>query len=296
MGNQLRDGRARCATLAAVLSLGVVGAWPEPGKDRPTSSGASGKHGPAIEFRSGSALFGPAIAVRVLALGSIAGFSAESIAWVSSAVIWASGFIPVSAFALSVNLSTSDLISSISASRMASMNWLRISAAMRRILAAACPTWSMTRGSSFGPMTINATIPTMISLPASKSNIRKRLSQVFGLTGICGPRPPPRLVPSSPTLQLRNWRTDHSTKLAVWVSGGLMIDGPHRRIARVLALCLFVVVREALFERFDALGDIALDVGYLSLAAKSDQHDGPDNQPMPDRHTAHGATLRILVT
>jgi hypothetical protein len=44
--------------------------------------------------------------------------------------------------------------------------------------------------------------------------------------------------------------------------------------------------------QFDALGDIAHDVGYLSLAAKSDQHDGPDNQPMPDRHT-NGHQLQL---
>jgi hypothetical protein len=38
----------------------------------------------------------------------------------------------------------------------------------------------------------------------SLKTYRRFCEQVFGLTGICGPRPPPRLVPGSPTLQLQN--------------------------------------------------------------------------------------------
>src|SRR6202040_2214309 len=77
------------------------------------------------------------------------------------------------------------------------------------------------------------------------------------------------------------------------VGGGLMIDGAHRRIAGALHLGLLVFFRQAFLERFYALGDIPHDVGNLALPAKHEQHDGPYNEPMPDRQTSHDATLRI---
>ncbi len=72
-----------------------------------------------------------------------------------------------------------------------------------------------------------------------------------------------------------------------------MIDGAHRRIAGALHLRLLVFVGQAFLERFYALCDIPHDVGNLAFAAENDQYDGPDNEPMPDRQTAHDANLRV---
>src|SRR5208337_2494211 len=72
-----------------------------------------------------------------------------------------------------------------------------------------------------------------------------------------------------------------------------MIDAAHRLIAGALNLGLFVFFRQPLLERFDALSDIPHDVGNLALAAENEQHDRPDNEPMPNRQTAHGGNLLI---
>jgi hypothetical protein len=74
-----------------------------------------------------------------------------------------------------------------------------------------------------------------------------------------------------------------------------MIDSAHWRIAWMRNLRLLVFFREALFERIDALGDIAHDVRNLALAAKNDQHDGPDNEPMGGGSDSVFATLAFML-
>src|SRR3546814_3915693 len=47
-----------------------------------------------------------------------------------------------------------------------------------------------------------------------------------------------------------------------------------------------VILRHALFEAFDALGDIAHHVGKAALAEQQ-QDQNPDDQPVPDAQTTH---------
>src|SRR3984957_19834351 len=61
-----------------------------------------------------------------------------------------------------------------STSRMASINWPWNSDAMRRILPIVWPTVRITRGRSFGGITAKATIPQMIILLTSRSNMANR--------------------------------------------------------------------------------------------------------------------------
>src|SRR5664279_545201 len=72
-----------------------------------------------------------------------------------------------------------------------------------------------------------------------------------------------------------------------------MIKAAHGGIAGTRNLGLCLLFRETLLEGFDALGDIPHDVGNLAFAAKHDQNDGSDNDPMPDRQTAHGVNLQM---
>src|SRR5260370_722888 len=50
----------------------------------------------------------------------------------------------------------------------------------------------------------------------------------------------------------------------------------------------FIVLRHSLFERFDAFGDIAHDVGNLALAAEQQQRDRAEQHPMPNTEATHG--------
>src|SRR5215475_1895871 len=56
-----------------------------------------------------------------------------------------------------------------------------------------------------------------------------------------------------------------------------------------------VVVREALLEAFDALGEIAHDVGKLAAPTEQDQHDRCDQQKMPNAQAAHETLLLLPV-
>ena len=71
--------------------------------------------------------------------------------------------------------STSRLISSSSASRIASLNWCWNSPAIRRTLLVIWPSVRSAFGRSFGPMTMRATPPISITSPQLMSSIASRV-------------------------------------------------------------------------------------------------------------------------
>jgi len=70
-----------------------------------------------------------------------------------------------------------------------------------------------------------------------------------------------------------------------------MVDGLHRVGLRRLALGL-VIVRHALLEGLDALGEVTHQVGNLAASTEQQQADGKDNDPVPNAHRTHVLILR----
>ena len=102
----------------------------------------------------------------------------------------------VSPLAASPRPSTCFLRSAISASRIASWNWLWNSPAMRRILVVQWPIARRTPGSSFGPITMSATTPMTTNSLQPMSNIApqtpkaaRRCRRTSCLASILGSRP-----------------------------------------------------------------------------------------------------------
>src|SRR5277367_3476508 len=152
-----------------------------------------------------------------------------------------------------------------STSRIASMNWPWNSAAMRRILPTAWPTVRMTRGRSFGGITAKATMPTMIILLMSRSNIAHRTRRPNSDAASA--------TSSSPALRFEN-----------------ALSRPYERRSRDgrSRLHLLVVVGQALLERLHALGDVDHEVGNLALAAEQQERNRTEQHPMPNAKATHG--------
>src|SRR5262249_15218039 len=170
--------------------------------------------------------------------------------------------------------STCFLRSAISASRMASWNWLWKSAAMLRMRRVHCPSVRRTAGSSFGPMKISATTPISrnsvqemsnmgTSRPAHRSRIDRR-----PLAG--------REQPQATSGHLALDALLHVGRLMVDRLGGVGLGGVGG-----------FLLRHAALEGFDALGDIAHHVRNLAPPAKDKQQDDADYQPVPDAQRAH---------
>ena len=160
---------------------------------------------------------------------------------------------------------------SSSASRIASMNWPWNSAAMRRIRPSAWPTVRMTRGKSFGGITASATMPKTRSLPTSKSNMQRSRS---------GGRPAWR-----PATARRAGSVSRPCP-SLWRRPGAGAVLEARRRGRRLGR--LVVLGHAFLERFDALGDVAHDVGDLAFAAEQQQRDRREQHPVPNAQATHG--------
>src|SRR5437868_3863013 len=60
-------------------------------------------------------------------------------------------------------------------------------------------------------------------------------------------------------------------------------------LGRLDGLC--VLVRQALAEALDALGDIAHQLGNLAPTSEEDHHEGSDDEPMPNREGTHSINL-----
>ena len=143
-----------------------------------------------------SAGSGPASAISDLPIsgstGSEAAAASAAPVEVATAFVMSSRTMPtgsklVSIFAWSLiawnSFFTLSRSASRSTSRIASMNWPWNWAAMRRILPSVCPTVRMTRGRSFGGITANATMPTMIILLRSRSNMAHRTGRPNSVNG-----------------------------------------------------------------------------------------------------------------
>src|SRR5208282_2408123 len=180
--------------------------------------------------------------------------------------------------------STCFLRSAISASRIASWNWLWKSAAMLRTRRVHCPSVRKTAGSSFGPITISATTPMSRNSVQEMSNM-----EILGPAKPADPRQVLGGLPAGP--QGRLGHLAFGLGASFDVTGLQMIDRLHRRIGLRRFGGPFIGIRHALPEGFDALGDVAHHVRNLAAAAEHQQQDTADDQPMPDTKGTH-ETLR----
>jgi len=142
-------------TLGVIVEV-AVRLHPRP-EETATAAAGSGTGARAATGSAGAASVSEAAGANGV---SIAPFSSSRTVWIGlkSATDW---FTPSTCF----------LISSSSASRMASLNWLWNSDAMRRTLAVMLPTVRRALGRSLGPMTISATAPITITSPQLMSNM-----------------------------------------------------------------------------------------------------------------------------
>src|SRR6185437_8380946 len=154
--------------------------------------------------------------------------------------------------------------------------------AILRALRTHCPNVRRTVGSSFGPITINATTPMRRNSLHPMSNIKasayaQRPTPLRRTRG----RPASVLGASGSDSLAANVRTRRRRR------GAGVFDGLHR-------LGLFgggVVLLHALLEGLDALSDVTHQVGHL--AAPEQQQDDDDHQhPVPNAKRTHPATSK----
>src|ERR1043166_6902632 len=168
--------------------------------------------------------------------------------------------------------STSFLRSASSASRIASWNWLWNSDAMRRTLDIHCPSVRSAPGNSFGPMAISATMPIRSSSLQPISNMMTPTIAPLG---------------ASAGLALGGGRSAGHRRARCG-----LLDRLHRiGLGGLFGLFLF---GQALLERFDALGEVAHDVGNLAAPAEQQQADRKQDDPMPNAQAAHAMILDDL--
>src|SRR4051794_35249644 len=165
---------------------------------------------------------------------------------------------------------------------------------MRRILPIHCPTVRSTVGSSFGPITMSATTPMMTSLPQLMSNMgfyRSLASQMArpiihlrsfprkresSLSKAGSPLSRGRAAKSTPAAGLRSGGRAFDALLGVGARlhrgrGVVVVDHLHAvRFGRIGLGNL--VVRHALFERLDALRDVAHQLGDFSAPEQQQNH------------------------
>src|SRR5215212_6839724 len=221
----------------------------------------------------------PAAAPRAPAAAAFAA-GVDSIAPLSSSWIVPSG---LNALTCSFSPETSFLMSSSSASRIASLNCDWNSEAIFLTCEVMLPSVRSAFGRSFGPMTMSATAPITSTSPQLMSNM-------------VGPR---RLAPSS--ARRRTAASPRSAGLALADRGGggrrlrrrrrLVLDRAHRigrgrrRRGRGGGR---VFLAHALLEGFDALGDVAHHVRDLA-APEQQQDDDAHDEPMPNAYATHGS-------
>src|SRR6516162_932390 len=138
---------------------------------------------------------------------------------------------------------------------------------MRRILPNVCPTVRITRGRSFGGITAKATMPTIIILLTSRSNMAH------------GPGAPTASITARRhrCRRKRPLRARRSADLVnvVRLDADAVLDRPGRRLSG-LGL---IVLGKPFLERFHALGDVAHEVGNLALAAEQQERNRAKQHP-----------------
>src|SRR5580658_1903546 len=147
--------------------------------------------------------------------------------------------------------------SAISASRIASWNWLWKSAAMLRTLRVYWPSVRRTDGNSFGPMTISATTPISRNSVQEISNM-----ETLRPARPSDPRQPPAECRRDEPLGTSGQAALDLASGPLRLGRRLMVDGFDRRV-RLCGLGR-VLVRHALLEGLDALGDVAHHVRNLA--------------------------------
>ena len=154
---------------------------------------------------------------------------------------------------------------------------------MRRILPTVWPTVRITRGKSFGGMTAQGDDADDQKL--ADVNIEHEQARPDGRPGDRAARPPESAPLSSP------WRVSRPSacRSTSTAPPRFSIERGRRR-GRGFRL---VVLRHALLEGFDALGDVAHDVGNLALAAEQQQRDRSEQHPVPDAKATHDRHPRL---
>src|SRR5215212_7154764 len=277
---------------AAAVSTGS-GSGPESaggGAGKARSKAGSPGSGAAAADAAGSAAGRSGTAAAADAAGSAAGTSGtaaaafaagvDSIAPLSSSWIVPSG---LNALTCSFSPETSFLMSSSSASRIASLNCDWNSEAIFLTCEVMLPSVRSAFGRSFGPMTMSATAPITSTSPQLMSNM-------------VGPR---RLAPSSARRRTAASPRSAGLALADRSGGGrrlrrrrrLVLDGAQRigrgrRRRRRYGGRLFLA--HALLEGFDALRDVAHHVRDLA-APEQQQDDDAHDEPMPNAYATHGS-------
>src|SRR5262245_27119385 len=151
---------------------------------------------------------------------------------------------------------------------------------MLRILRVHCPSERITAGSSFGPITISATMPMSRNSVQLMSNMKK------------SPAAPSSAAAADQNVKLpRPARDAPELDFALGfgppfdLRGGLMIDRLYVRIR--LRAAGGLVIGHAFLEGFNSARDIAHHVRNLVAASEHQQDDGADDQPVPDAQGTH---------
>src|SRR5271166_2249472 len=74
------------------------------------------------------------------------------------------------------------------------------------------------------------------------------------------------------------------------IANALMVDAAYWRVRGPPGLGILFFFRQAPLEGFDALGDIAHNVGDFAFPAEDQQNNRANDKPVPDRKSAHGET------
>src|SRR5436309_748181 len=145
------------------------------------------------------------------------------------------------------------------------------------------PTVRSVAGSSFGPMTINATTPMRTSSPQPISKM-KACTPTDAVTSRLAAHARMHRAPAAG----RAAASAHLAGLALRNRlCRLMLDRSAR--FRGFGLRSLLVFLHALLEGLDALGDIAHQLRDLA-PAEQQQDDGDDDDPVPNAQAAHGTS------
>src|SRR5262249_15786577 len=151
---------------------------------------------------------------------------------------------------------------------------------MLRILRVHCPSERITAGSSFGPITISATMPMSRNSVQLMSNMKSSPAAPSSAAAADQDVKLPRTARERP-------RLDFALVFGppLNIRGCLMIDCFHSRIGfRGVSA---VVVGHAFLKGFNPARDIAHHVRNFIAASEYQQDDGADDQPVPDAQRTH---------
>src|SRR5215475_2927534 len=156
---------------------------------------------------------------------------------------------------------------------------------MRRILPIHWPTVRSTAGNSLGPITTSAITAMMMILPQPRSNIGLSFHDAAESRGrAAGQAVGAACVRAEISTGLMALRLRGDAFGLVVVDGLLLGRGRHR--GRLL------VVRHALLEGLDALGEVAHERGDFAAPAEQQERDRNDDDPVHDAQRTHRNILR----